>query len=282
MGSIAEVVVVHNDEQIAQAAIDAAFDRLRWVEGTMSRFDPNSDVGTVNALAFGEPVPVHAETATVLQAALRWASQTNGRFDPCLGSAVELWDVGNRRLPPQPAEFKRYADRRLYRSLEIDRHRNQDVVQFRAPDMALDLGGIAKGHAVDLAVRALREAGIQDGLVNAGGDLYALGTAEDGGPWEAGVRSPTDPTALLTTLRVSERAIATSGDYESYFDHDGRRYHHIIDPRTAAPLLTESHTVTVAADTCLEADAAATACFGAPGDSARRLLHGGTELVHMA
>ena len=96
------------------------------------------------------------------------------------------------------------------------------------------------------------------------------------------MRSPTDPTALLTTLQVSERAIATSGDYEAYFDHDGRRYHHIIDPRTAAPFHTESHTVTVAADTCVEADAAATACFGASRESARRLLHGGTELVHMA
>jgi len=282
MGTIAEVAVVHDDERLAQAAIDAALERLVWVDHTMSRFDPSSDVGRANLLAAQEPVPVHAETAAVLRAGVRWAVQTRGKFDPCLGSAVELWNVEHRRSPPPPAECLRYADRRLYESLEIDHHLGHDVIRFHEPDLAIDLGGIAKGHAVDLAVAALRDAGIQDGLVNAGGDLYALGHAEDGAPWEAGVRSPTDPTALLATLRVSDRALATSGDYQAYFDHDGRRYHHILDPETAAPRRTYSHTITVAADTCMMADAAATAYFGAPGETSRRSLNGGTEIVHMA
>jgi thiamine biosynthesis lipoprotein len=282
MGSIAEVAVIHQDEQLAQVAIDAAFERLVWVDQTMSRFKATSDVGRANARAFGQPVSVHAQTAEVLRLGLLWAERTQGRFDPCMGHVVELWDVGNRHRPPPPAEIARCAGRRWYESLEIDRHDNQDVVRFHAPDLALDLGGVAKGYAVDLAVQALRESGIEDGLVNVGGDLYALGTAEDGGPWEAGVRSPTDPTALLTTLPVSNRAIATSGDYEAYFDHGGRRYHHILDPRTAAPFHTESHSVTIAADTCAEADAAATACFGVPGERTRRMLYGRAELVHMA
>lgn len=282
MGSIAEVAVIHDDERTAQAAIDAAFDRLVWVERTMSRLDADSDVGRANVLAMRQPVPIHEETAAVLRAGLRWASQTRGRFDPCLGKAVELWNIGTRRLPPQPSEFERFADREWHRSLEIVRYGHQDLVRFHAPDLALDLGGIAKGYAVDLAVRALRQAGIRDGLVNAGGDLYALGRAQDGAPWEAGVRSPDDPTVLLTTLQVTERAIATSGDYEAYFDHDGRRFHHILDPRTAAPFEAKSHTVTVAADTCMDADAAATACFGASREAARSLLQGRAELLHMA
>ena len=87
---------------------------------------------------------------------------------------------------------------------------------------------------------------------------------------------------MLTTVSVSDRAIATSGDYESYFDHAGRRYHHILDPRTATPFQTETRTVTVAAPTCAEADAAATACFGASSETARQLLRGRAELVHMA
>lgn len=282
MGSIAEVAVVHDDELLAQAAIDAAVDRLLWVDRAMSRFDPASDVGRANSLATREPVPIHAETAAVLRAGVQWAAQTGGRFDPCLGSVVELWNVENRRSPPSPSACLRYADRRLYESLEIGRHKGHDVVRFHEPDLAIDLGGIAKGHAVDLAVTALREAGIQDGLVNAGGDLYALGRAEDGDPWQAGVRSPSDPTALLATLRVSDGALATSGDYEAYFDHDGRRYHHILDPETAAPRRTHSHTITVAADTCMMADAAATAYFGATGEMSRRSFNGRTEIVHMA
>jgi thiamine biosynthesis lipoprotein len=282
MGSIAEVAVVHDDERLAQAAIDAALDRLYWVDRTMSRFEAASDVGRANTLATREPVPIHAETAAVLRAGVQWAAQTGGRFDPCLGSVVELWDIESRRSPPPPSACLRYADRRLYESLEIDRYQGYEVVRFHEPDMAIDLGGIAKGHAVDLAVAALREAGIQDGLVNAGGDLYALGRAEDGGPWEAGVRSPSDPTALLATLRISDGALATSGDYEAYFDHDGRRYHHILDPETAAPRLTHSHTITVSAATCMMADAAATAYFGATGGMSRRSFNGGTEIVHMA
>lgn len=282
MGSIAEVAVIHDDERAAQAAVDAALERLLWVDRTMSRFDPSSDVGRANLIALSEPVPVHAETATVLRAAVRWATRTGGRFDPCLGSAVQLWNVGARTSPPGPSDVLRYADRRLYEAMEVSRHRGQDAVRFHDPDLAIDLGGIAKGHAVDLAVRALREAGIKDGLVNAGGDLYALGRAEDGEPWEAGVRSPDDPTALLATLRVSDRAVATSGDYASYFDHEGRRYHHILNPKTAEPRRTDSHTITVAAETCMVADAAGTACFGVSREATDHLLAGQAELVHMA
>jgi thiamine biosynthesis lipoprotein len=282
MGTLAEVGVVHDDERIAQAAIEAALDRLVWVDRTMSRFDPESDVGRANRFAALEPVPIHAETAKVLTAAKRWASRTDGIFDPCLGNAVELWSAEGRRSPPPTSEVHRLAGRHLHERLEVGRHRGRDVVRFHEADMAIDLGGIAKGHAVDLAVQALRDAGIEDGLVNAGGDLYALGRAEDGGPWEAGVRSPFAPTELLATLRLSDQALATSGDYESYFDYDGRRYHHILDPATAAPRFTASHTITVAADGCMEADAAATACFGTPAEIAHSWLDGRTEIVHTA
>ncbi len=282
MGSIAEIVVVHEDERLAQAAIEAAAECLFWVDRTMTRFDVSSDVGRANQLAAREPVLVHAETAAVLRAGIQWASWSGGRFDPCLGNAVQLWDVGNRRTPPPLVETRRYADRRLYENLEVGLRQDRDVVRFHEQDLAIDLGGIAKGHAVDLAVAALRDTGIRDGLVNVGGDLYALGRAEDGEPWEAGVRSPTDPSSFLATMSLSDRAIATSGDYEAFFDFNGRRYHHILNPETGEPRRTKGHTVTVAADSCLAADAAATACFGAPHETARKILNGRAELVHMA
>jgi len=282
MGTIAEIAVVHDDERLAQAAIEAAAERLHWVDRTMTRFNATSDVGRANLGAAREPVSVHAETAKVLLAGVQWAEWSDGRFDPCIGNTVALWNVSDRNVPPSADEIRRFANRQLYRKLEVADGESGSMVQFHDDDLMVDLGGIAKGHAVDLAVKALRAAGIRDGLVNAGGDLYALGHSEDGERWEAGVRSPTDPSALLTTVSISDRAIATSGDYEAYFEYAGRRYHHILDPQTGEPRRTPGHTTTVAADTCMAADAAATACFGVSFDMARRTLDGRAELVHKA
>jgi len=151
------------------------------------------------------------------------------------------------------------------RSLRLDpQHRSATKAHA---GLQADLGGIAKGYGVDRAVGALRDKRIENGLVNVGGDLYALGVSEDGDPWRVGVRSAQDPTRLATTLTLSDRAVATSGDYEQFFRHRGEHYHHLLDPATGAPRKTRAHSLTVTAATCMTADAAATARFGSvPGD----------------
>jgi thiamine biosynthesis lipoprotein len=262
MGTLADLAVVHEDERLAHAALDAALEELTAVEATMSRFLPSSDVGRANRKAAQAPVTVSRPTAEVIAAALRWADATDGAFDPCLGRAVVLWDVTYRKTPPAAPRVKALAGRRLYRALELDERRGRPVVRFLDPDVALDLGGIAKGYGVDRAVAALRDRGIENGLVNVGGDLYALGVSEDGDPWRVGVRSPDDPTRLSTTLTVTDMAVATSGDYERYFRHGEVHYHHLLDPATGAPRETRAHSLTVTAATCMTADAAATARFG--------------------
>jgi thiamine biosynthesis lipoprotein len=268
MGSIAELAVVDRDARHAHAALDAALDELRRVERSMTRFDPASDVGRANARAFSEPVAVSGPTAYVLAEALRWAAATRGAFDPALARATELWDVEHRRVPPAPRDYARFAERRLYEAVSLDRWRNRAVVRFEDPDVGIDLGGIAKGYGVDRAVEALRAWGVTSALVNVGGDLYALGSSEDGTEWEVGIRSPEDPSRLKGVVRIEDRAVATSGDYERFFDYGDRRFHHLIDPATGAPHLTARHTITAVAPTCLAADAAATAAFGAPPDAA--------------
>ena len=262
MGTLADLAVVHEDERLAHAALDAALDELRAVEATMSRFLPESDVGRANRGAAHAPVAVSRPTADVLAAALRWADSTDGAFDPCLGRAVGLWDVAHRKTPPAASRVKALAGRRLYRALELDEWRGQPVVRFRDADIALDLGGIAKGFGVDRAVAALRDRGIRNGLVNVGGDLYALGVSEDDDPWRVGVRSAEDPTRLATTLTLTDMAVATSGDYEQFFRHRGEHYHHLLDPVTGAPRKTRARSLTVTAATCMTADVAATARFG--------------------
>jgi FAD:protein FMN transferase len=272
MGTLAEVSVVSRNPRAAHDAISAALDELYRVERAMSRFDPLSEVGRANRGAAMAPVPVGPATAEVIEAGLRWAAVEGSAFDPCLGRVTELWDVAHRTEPPPSGELVRLAGRRLHRAVRVERGAGGALVAFDSPDVALDLGGIAKGYAVDRAVAALRDWGITDALVNAGGDLYAMGTAEQGRPWTVGVRSPDDPRVLVRTLPLSDGAVATSGDYEQFFEHGGHRYHHLLDPATAAPRQAARRSVTVVARSCMEADAAATAVFGMTARGAAEVL----------
>lgn len=284
MGTIAELGVVHRDERYAQGAIDAAIAALRSVDRTMTRFSDQSEVGRANLAAGAGPVAIGAATAHVVAAALAWAERSDGAFDPTIGAAVGLWDVGNRQAPPAAGEVRRHAGAGLYRSLELGRQGGADVVVYHDPAIALDLGGIAKGYGVDQAVAAFRDWGVTDALINVGGDLYAMGRSADDDEWEVGVRDPDDPHSLAARFRISDRAVATSGDYQQYFEHGGRRYHHLLDPRTGAPRESSVRSVTVAADRCITADAAGTAVFGQDARSARRLIAAmdpGAALMHM-
>ncbi len=283
MGTIADIAVVHRDARYAQAAIDAAIAELRHVDRTMTRFSETSEVGLANLKAASQPVHISRQTARVLEEALRWAEASDGAFDPCLGRATALWEVGVRSEPPPAHQVGELAGRRLYRSLELGRLAGEPVVVFGDLDVAIDLGGIAKGYGVDCAVEALRSYGIYNGLVNVGGDLFALGVSEDGDPWKVGIRDPDDPDGLVGTVEVSDRAVATSGDYIQYFQHAGRRYHHILDPRTGEPRSAGMRSVTVMADDCMSADAAGTAVFGMAHPDAERLLRRralGAGIVH--
>jgi FAD:protein FMN transferase len=271
MGTVAELAVVSRDERHAQAALDAAVAELRTVDRLMSRFSNVSDIGRANLTAYRQPVPVSAATAAVTAEALRWAGASGSAFDPAIGRAAELWDVVRRDAPPESRAVDRLAGRGLYRAVEPGRRAGSDVLIYHDTDIALDLGGIAKGYAVDRAVDALRVWGITDGLVNAGGDLYALGRSADGDPWTVGIRSP-DGVGLAGTIALADRAIATSGDYEQYFEHDGHRYHHLLDPNTAAPRASSSRSLTIVADLCMTADAAATAVFGIDARQAGSVL----------
>ena len=283
MGTFGEVAIVHKDEKYAQGAIDAAFQELQRVESLLTRFHPTSEIGRANLAAYSSPQTVSVETAKVLESALHWANATEGAFDPCLGKAIALWDVGNRGQPPELSDVHRFARRGLFKALELGTSQGSDIVVFHEEDMGIDLGGIGKGYGVDRAVEALRSWGIHDGMVNVGGDLYALGVSEDGDPWNVGVRSPDDPDALIATLKMSDRAVATSGDYHQFFEYRGKRYHHLLDPTTGAPSEARVRSVTVAAESCIDADAGATTVFVASIEKAGSVLAEtapGSEVVH--
>lgn len=271
MGTIAEVQVAHPDPRLAEAAIDAAMAELQRVERVMTRFRPDSDIGRVNAGAAREGVTVSPETAFVIQSALAWSSVSDGAFDPALGSASALWDVLHRQAPPPEGSVARLASRGLWRKVDLSRAGGMHQVRFNDSDVQLDLGGIAKGYGIDRSVAALRAQGVHHAIVTVGGDLYALGNAPDGAPWEVGIRDPHQLDRLAGRLAVADRAVTTSGDYERYFTWHGVRYHHLIDPRTAAPRRSAIHSVTVQGENAMHADAAGTAVFGMPADAALRV-----------
>jgi FAD:protein FMN transferase len=272
MGTMADLTVVHRDERVAQQALDAALDALRRVEWSMTRFQSASDIGRANALAAQDGVPISADTTAVLIAALRWAEASNGRFDPALGSVVELWDVANHHAPPPSGRIQPLAGRGFWHHVDVTTTATGGVVRFTDRDVRLDLGGIAKGHGVDVAVQTLRDHGVMHAIVNVGGDLYALGNSPAGEPWRVGIRSPHDPDAISATLAVTDQAVATSGDYAQFFDWKGQRFHHLMDPTTAVPRLGPRHSVTVQADHCIDADAAATATFGLDRPAAEQMI----------
>jgi thiamine biosynthesis lipoprotein len=281
MGTVADVAVVHRDMTYGQAAISAAIARLRMVETLMTRYQPSSDVGRANRGAIREGVRVTPETATVLRAALDWATRTDGAFDPALDGVVQLWDVGHRTTPPVADAVRRYAARGLYRGLDVSTWSGRPAVRFTQPDLGIDLGGIAKGYGVDQAVAVLRDWGIEHALVNVGGDLYAMGRSADGSRWRIGVRSPDAADQLVAQFDLEDAAVATSGDYLQYFDYHGRRYHHLLDPATGEPKVSTMRSITIRAADCMTADAAATACFGTTTDAVRGWLDPvGAGIVH--
>lgn len=284
MGTIADIAVVHTDKRHANGAIDAALAALTEVERSMTRFRDDSDIGRANRLASRRAVPVSAGTVTVVATALDWADRTDGAFDPAVGRAVELWDVANRSRPPHRDAVVRLAGQRLHRAVELGTSAGRPVLLYHDNAVALDLGGIAKGYGVDRAVAVLRDWGIRDAIMNVGGDLYAMGESEDGDPWRVGIRSPDDPSRLIGSLDVRDRAVATSGDYQQFFDYDGRRYHHLIDPRTGEPRRNTTRTLTISADDCMTADVAATALFGRPAPALAadlRRLRPGASVLHV-
>ncbi len=270
MGTVAEIAVRHPDEPWAQRSIDLALEELRRVDRTMSRFRADSDVGRLNA-ARGGVVAVSDDTAEVLEAALAWHDASEGRFDPCLGAWTRGGAGADARVGAEEADPDLPSPARF---LEVDRHGTVPRVRLHRPDLAVDLGAIAKGHAVDLAARILRERGLFHALVNAGGDLVAMGVDGEGEPWRVGVRDPRDPDGVVAVLPVSDRALATSGTY--------LQGPHLLDPRTGAPLRAALRSLTVDASSCRDADAAATAVFAVEPARREALLAAGAADARIA
>jgi thiamine biosynthesis lipoprotein len=247
------------------AAVERALAWFGRVEAVCSRFDPGSELARLTRRV-GAPTPVSDLLYQALAVALAVARASGGAFDPTIGHRLERRGFDRNYLTGEtvasPVAFDNWPS---YRDVRLDPARR--AVTLRRP-LALDLGAVAKGLAIDLAARELAPLG--DFAIDAGGDLYLGGRNADGEPWRVGVRHPRRPGDLLATLRVTDRAVCTSGDYERRAP-DPVGGHHLIDPRSGrSPAALAS--VTVVAPTAMAADALATAAFVLGPRRGRRLL----------
>lgn len=254
MGTLLEVTVWEGDTARAHAALTAARAAVFRVDTLMSVYKPQSDLSVVNRRAGTDTATVvDPETAGVLAEALRVAELSGGALDVTVGPLVEAWGFYRHRgeVPP-PAVRDSIAPLVGWRRVHFDPARR--TVRLPLRGMRLDFGGIAKGYAVDRGVEALRARGIRSGMVDLGGNFRVFGRPPAGDRWVVGVRDPRDPEEVLATVSIDSGAIATSGDYEQFFVHEGVRYSHIFDPRTRWPSRGIA-AVSVIAPTALSTDA---------------------------
>lgn len=279
MSTIAEIQIVHDDARQAHHMIDQALAEIRRIERLMSRFRDNSDIGRANKQAFKEPVPVSEETAEVIARASHWSRATDGAFDPAIGKLVEIWDIKNRTQPPQEKQFSHLANRFFYKNVHLTRDSGKPFLSFSTSEVQLDLGGIAKGYAVDRAIDVLTAAGIKQALVNLGGDVVALGGKNRNQGWKVGIRDPHNLRKIAKALDLQNQSVATSGNYEQYFIAESSLYHHLIDPALARPGRSKFHSLTVIGPNGCDTDALATGLFFFSEDKTKRLLEENTEGV---
>jgi len=255
MGTVV-TVKLHAGRRLSEALVDSAFAEIERIESLMSRHVADSEANRIEREAVAGDFVCSPEMAAVLARCQEYAVRTEGRFDVTVGALTRLWNFPEAQYPPAPALIDSALAHVGYRDLVVEGRR----VRLGRGGIRLDLGAAAKGYAVDRAVARLQELGVTAGLVEAGGDLRYWGSKPDGSGWRFAVQHPRAPNEYLPVDDIGLVAIATSGDYEQFFEHEGRRYHHILDPRTGYPA-AGAVSATAWANSALEADIVATTAF---------------------
>lgn len=267
MGTRYAISVVGGEQAEAEALQAKVTERLAEVNRRMSTYDPESELSRFNSSETTEWFAVSEETASVVGAALELSRDSSGAYDPTVGPLVNLWGFGpgkRRGRPPTDEEIIAAGATVGHGLIEV----RLDVPALRKnePGVYVDLSSIAKGHGVDAIAELLETAGVGAYMIEIGGEVRTRGRKPDDRPWRIGVERVDSslPAAgggrpLQRVVSLVDRSMATSGDYRNFFEHDGVRYSHTLDPTTGRPVSHDLATVTVIAETCREADGLATA-----------------------
>ncbi|MET0005302.1 MAG: FAD:protein FMN transferase [Candidatus Thiodiazotropha sp.] len=256
MGTKVSVQLWHEDNNQGEAAIQAVMKEFRRLDKKLSPYIGHSELALVNRMAASEPVVISEEFYSLLETSHEYSILTEGAFDITFASIGHRYDY-RKGIKPNNSTIDRTLPLIDYRNIRLVA--DNRTVSFEKPGVHIDLGGIAKGYAVDQGIELLRQRGIEHALISAGGDSRLLGDHR-GRPWHIGIQAPRDKARMAAMLPLVDNAISTSGDYERFFELDGIRYHHIISPKTGRSADT-LQSVTIIGPNATRTDALSTSVF---------------------
>lgn len=267
MGTSIKVELWANDRASGDAAIDAVMAEMHRIDHAMSPFKSESELSRINRDAANSAVPLSDEMFTLLARSIEFSDLSGGAFDITYASVGHLYDYreGVQPTDDQVAEARRAIG---YRHLILDA--KSRTIRFAREGMRIDLGGFAKGHVIDTSTTLLKRRGISHAFLSAGGDSRVIGDRR-GRPWTIGIRDPRREGAVVAVLPLQDVAISTSGDYERFFEKDGVRCHHVIDPATGKSP-SSVHSVTILAEDGLTTEALSKSVFVLGVDKGMRLI----------
>ena len=264
MGTFAEVSVYSDDEKIAGKAIEASLDEMERMDRIMSNYKDDSELSQVNKNAAKSPVPCGRELLEVLEHSLHYSELSDGAFDVTVSPVIAAWGffTGKGRIPSDK-ELAKLLPAVSYRNIVINKGNNPEkpgAILFKHPQTKIDFGAIGKGYAVDKALEIVRKYAVNNACINLGGNIYVRGAPADRNAWKVGVQHPRNKAEILGYLELKDESTATSGDYERFIEIKGKRYSHIVDPRTGMPV-KDVVAVTIVAPTGTAVDALSTSVF---------------------
>ncbi len=267
MGTEVSVYLWSEDPEAGQLALENVFAEAARIDHLMSTYRDDSEISEINRGAGKSAVKVGVELFQLIQRSLRISELSEGAFDITYDSVGQHYDFRSRQRPDEKIVASE-LENIDYRYVELQQ--STTSVRFLKDGVRINLGGIAKGYVVERGVEILRQHGVQNGIVTAGGDSRLLGDRR-GRPWIVGVRDPRNDGQVTVSVPLQDEAISTSGDYERYFDEGGVRYHHIIQPSTGQPA-TGVHSATVIGPDAVVTDALSTSVFVLGVDRGLRLI----------
>lgn len=245
------------DEARARLAVNKAFEEVERVENIFSTYIRSSEISRINKLRKNERLQISHEAFNLIKKSIAFSRITDGAFDITVKPLVDLWQIAEKdKKLPNDEDIKLALAHTGYDKVMLDD--TACTIAFKKEDMALDLGGVAKGYATDRAIKILKENGVNNAIVASGGNLYCLGRKLDNEFWTAAIQHPRNKDRIFMKIGLHNKAVDTSGDYEKYFILDNRRYSHIIDPRTGYPIGDSTISSTVIADEATISDILAT------------------------